>query len=101
MEKTSKSIYCPACGKKIIERLSSGLWSFVFGKSPGRTDETPVQMLIHGNIKMKCLRRGCPQWFNLNFLPLSGRYLVEKTISPYLDMESNKQSDSSESGKTK
>lgn len=68
---------CSKCGKKLIERKSNGLWYFVFGKSyggKGRNTFTPVEMYIHGNIKIRCLRRSCRKenpkhWNILNFFP--------------------------------
>lgn len=64
-------VFCPKCGKRLIERLPNGLWKFVFGSDKERKDSPPVYMLIHGNIKMKCLRRKCDQFIILNFFPFS------------------------------
>ena len=79
-------IECEVCGKRLIERLPNGLWSFSFGRpSPeDRNNPTlmeliaPVRMLIHGSIKIKCLRKSCrlkypEHWNTLNFFPTSIR----------------------------
>ena len=63
--------FCPKCGKRIIERLPNGLWKFIFGSDKERRDYPPVIMYIHGNIKMKCLRRKCDQFIILNFFDFS------------------------------
>jgi hypothetical protein len=60
---------CKECGKILIERLDNGLFKFMFGKQSKSTRRPPVEMIIHGNIKMRCLRRNCPAWNVFNFLP--------------------------------
>lgn len=66
-------IYCEHCEKKLMERREDGLFHFVFGAP--RNDEgeimgdAPIDMLIHGSIRMKCLRRTCRKVNILNFLP--------------------------------
>lgn len=67
---------CELCGKKLIERMPNGLWRFVFGKNPESPDLPPVEIQIHGSLKMRCLRRSCrtenPNFWNiLNFFPTS------------------------------
>jgi ribosomal protein L37AE/L43A len=63
-------ITCSKCGKKLIERKKNGVWHFVFGKSSGKGDSyVPVDMYIQGNIKIKCLRRGCGHWQTLSYFP--------------------------------
>jgi hypothetical protein len=67
-------IRCDKCGKKIIERLPNGLWRFVFGKNAENFKMPPVEMLIHGSLQMRCLRRSCRKdapdhWNVLNFFP--------------------------------
>ena len=62
-------IYCEKCGKKLIERLPNGLWKFVFGKSTEAHREAPVNIEIHGSLKIKCLRRSCGHQNILNYFP--------------------------------
>jgi uncharacterized protein YehS (DUF1456 family) len=62
-------INCEKCGKRLIERLPNGLWKFVFGKNLEELGEPPVEMLIQGNIVIKCLRRSCRYKNQLNFFP--------------------------------
>jgi ribosomal protein L37AE/L43A len=67
--KEKNFILCEKCGKRLIERMENGLWHFVFGKSQQGCQYVPVEMYIHGNVKIKCLRRGCGHWNVLNFFP--------------------------------
>ena len=70
---------CEKCGGKLIERKPSGLWCFKFGRMASDDDGpnhymTPVEMHIHGSIKMKCIKRSCRRkypdhWNVLNFFP--------------------------------
>lgn len=77
MGKPNRSYFrCSICGKLLMERQSNGLWHFLFGRRPDEQDvvQFPVDMLIHGSIKMKCLRRSCrtkspDHWNVLNFFP--------------------------------
>jgi len=62
-------INCEKCGKRLIERLPNGLWKFVFGKNLEELGEPPGEMLIQGNIVIKCLRRSCRHKNQLNFFP--------------------------------
>ena len=62
-------ILCEKCGKKLIERQSNGLYHFVFGRNPSEPGNPPVDILIHGNLKIKCLRRNCNHINTLNFFP--------------------------------
>ena len=54
---------CEKCGKRIVERLPNGLWSFQFGRKQkhdgGYEDYAPVEILIHGSFMIKCLSRSC------------------------------------------
>ena len=61
--------YCEKCGKKLIERLPNGLWKFVFGKKNEMSNSPPVVMMIHGSLRMKCIRRTCSHWNVLNYFP--------------------------------
>jgi len=67
MEK-SFFINCETCGKRLIERHENGIFKFMFGKA-GDSGGPPVEMMIYGSLKMRCLRRTCRQWNTLNFLP--------------------------------
>jgi hypothetical protein len=68
-------VRCEKCGKKLIERLPNGLWKFAFGQMQGQGQaKSPVEMLIHGSIKMRCLRRSCraehpDHWNMLHYFP--------------------------------
>lgn len=69
----SRYFVCEKCGKKLIYRKDNGLWHFAFGKVKDEggkpTGESPVEMYIHGSIKIKCLRRECGHWNILNHFP--------------------------------
>ena len=64
---------CEACGKKLIEREPNGLFHFVFGKKRDKDgillDFSPVDILIHGSIKMRCLSRQCGHLNIFNYFP--------------------------------
>ncbi len=62
---------CEKCGKKLIERLPSGLWKFVFGRNPEDVSKPPVKMVIKGSIKMYCLKRSCHHENILPYYPNS------------------------------
>jgi len=59
------------CGKRLIERLPNGLWRFLYGKSSKHSlDTTPaVEMIIKGNLEIKCLSRKCKHVNKLSYLP--------------------------------
>ena len=48
---------CENCGKNLIQRLPNGLFRFRFGRD--KMGRTPVDITIHGNIKIKCFRGTC------------------------------------------
>jgi len=58
-------IRCAKCGKKLIERLPNGIFKFTFGGK----ENPPVDLLIAGSIKMKCIRKSCKHWNEITFLP--------------------------------
>jgi hypothetical protein len=62
-------ICCEECGKRLIERLPNGLYRFVFGRNPNDPGNPPVDITVHGNIKIKCLRRSCGHINILNYFP--------------------------------
>ena len=69
-------VYCEKCGKKLIERMPNGLWKFVFGKKSGEDNKPPVYMIIHGSLKMKCIRRTCGHWNIFNYFP-TNQFVIE------------------------
>jgi hypothetical protein len=69
MEQKPQFEVCEKCGKKLIERLPNGLWHFLFGKPKEGETSAPVEMMIQGNLKIKCLRRSCGHWNVLNYFP--------------------------------
>ena len=76
---------CEKCGKKLIQRLSNGMWSFQFGRKVPKEGECTdnyvlVEIYFHGSLKMKCLNRVCSHWNIFHFFPnFRG---VEYTQSP-------------------
>jgi len=84
-------IQCELCGKRLIERLPNGLWSFSFGR-PAPEDRNnpteiekiaPVRLLVHGSIKIRCLRKSCrlkhpDHWNVLNFFPPPVQQITNK-----------------------
>lgn len=68
--KEDKNFYkCTKCGKINIERMENGLFRFIFGKKKNSIRRSPVEMIIHGNIKMRCIRCTCDEWLIFNLLP--------------------------------
>lgn len=63
-------IRCEKCNKKLIERLPNGLWRFKFGRRNG-SDQSVIDMEIHGSIAMRCLKRTCRHVNILNYFPSS------------------------------
>lgn len=63
-----KFIMCPHCGRKLLTRLPNGLWHFVFGK-PRTGGFVPVEIFVHGSLKIKCFRRDCGKFVTLNYFP--------------------------------
>lgn len=61
------SIFCTVCGKKLLERLPSGVWKFQFGKRLGSVPVVDIE--IQGSLKMQCLRRSCKHINILNYFP--------------------------------
>lgn len=65
-------VCCELCGKPLIKRKPNGLWHFVFGRCVDG-DRPAVDMVIHGNVRLRCWRSGCGCWNTLNFLPKDGK----------------------------
>jgi len=70
-------ICCEKCGKKLIERLPNGLWYFCFGRPPDGGGSV-VELLIHGSLKMTCLRRTCRHENVLNYFPNQNNFKHEE-----------------------
>jgi len=72
---TSKKMFinCKFCGKRLIQRKQNGIFKFVFGARKTKDGESlespPVDIEIHGSIKMKCPRKTCGQYNILNYFP--------------------------------
>jgi hypothetical protein len=64
---------CEKCGKRLVERLPNGPFRFVFGKNMEEVDEPPVEIIIQGNILIKCLRKTCRHKNILNYFPFFGK----------------------------
>lgn len=62
-------VSCEKCGKRLIGRLPSGVFEFLFG---GTDDQGfyAVDIRIHGSIKMRCLRKSCRHLNIVHFLPV-------------------------------
>jgi len=72
-------ITCEKCGKKLIERCPNGLWHFCFGKRADDPENKPVvDIFIHGNLQIKCLRRTCGHVNTLQYFPM----MFEETDPP-------------------
>lgn len=74
VEEKKQFIFCEKCGKRLIERCSDGTYHFVFGRSVdrfGNKGKTPVDIVIHGSLTIKCLRRTCGHINVLNFFDQS------------------------------
>jgi len=82
-------VYCEKCGKKLIERLPNGMWKFVFGKKAEGAKLPPVYMLIHGSLKMACIRRSCGHFNVFNYFP-TNQSPTEKSGKNNKEEEQNK-----------
>jgi len=64
---------CEKCGKKLIRRLPNGLFHFVFGKKKDKEGNllefSPVEMYVHGSIKMRCISRECGHFNVFTYFP--------------------------------
>jgi hypothetical protein len=78
MKKAPYLIKCKGCNRPLIERMESGLLKFIYGQPWKRSPDgnwikagswVPIEMVIHGSIKMKCWRKQCQTWNIVNFLP--------------------------------
>lgn len=62
-------IHCEKCGKRLIARLTNGLFHFMFGKNVPGSEGSPVELFIHGSVKIRCLRRSCRHMNTLTYFP--------------------------------
>jgi|GEM_PF-2111673 len=69
----ARHFVCEKCGKRIIRRRENGIWYFTFGQpmtdAGNLVGHPPVEMLIYGSIRMRCLSKNCRHWNTLNFYP--------------------------------
>jgi len=61
-------INCEICGKRLIERKENGLYYFRFGQTSGE-NLIPVEIYVIGSIKIKCIRKSCNHWNEINHFP--------------------------------
>jgi hypothetical protein len=73
MEDNRIFLSCEKCGKKLVERMPNGLFRFIFGKKKSKDGVllpySPVYILIHGSIKIRCLSRSCGHFNIFNYFP--------------------------------
>jgi hypothetical protein len=66
-------LVCEKCGKKLIHRLPNGLFHFIFGKKKDQDGTllpySPVEIYIHGSIKMRCISRECGHYNVFTYFP--------------------------------
>ena len=81
----SNWIYCSNCGKKLIKKLSNGLYEFKFGRifdgdlpNGANIIEPMIDIQIHGSIKIKCFRRSCKQINVITFFTDNNQQEVEE-----------------------
>ena len=71
IEQERKKVFiCCKCGKRLMERLPDGTLHFLFGKK-GDFSSSPVDILIRGNVRIRCLKRSCKEWTDITLLPNS------------------------------
>ncbi len=77
-------LYCSKCGKRLIERMPNGLFRFIFGKKKTNdgqlSDFSPVHILIHGSIKIRCLSRTCGYENIFNYFPNESESSEQPTL---------------------
>lgn len=82
MNQDKTFIHCEKCGKRLIARLPNGLYHFVFGKRIGNDTGPPVEVFIHGSLKIRCLRRSCGHMNVLTYFPHTMRDNQPKAEDP-------------------
>lgn len=79
---------CEKCGKRVIERQPNGMFHFIFGKKKDKDGNLlmfcPVEIFIHGSIKIRCLSRTCGHWNTYNYFPFSEQQLAPAEAPSYL-----------------
>jgi hypothetical protein len=66
---------CEKCGKKLIQRLPNGMWSFQFGRRKDLNEDGvcdpyfPVEMYISGSVKIRCFSKICNHWNEFHYFP--------------------------------
>ncbi len=69
-------LVCEKCGKRLLERKENGFFHFIFGKKRDKDgsmrEYTPVDILIHGSVQMRCISRDCNHINTFNYLPIHG-----------------------------
>lgn len=67
----SKFYVCKHCGKRLIQRLSNGVWKFCYGRNPkySTSPYPPVEIYIFGSLKMRCISNKCGKMNTFNFFP--------------------------------
>jgi hypothetical protein len=69
---------CEACGKRLIERTSNGIWKFKFGRRGKKGSQQPVvNMEIYGSLRLTCFRSSCGHVNVLNFMPNNESKVLE------------------------
>lgn len=86
-------LHCEKCGKRLIARLPNGLFHFVFGKKVSHESPHPVQIFIHGSIKMQCLRRSCGHMNVFTYFPPVVRSINQQSKVEDSRKESKKETD--------
>jgi hypothetical protein len=74
IDKSKESFYfCEKCGKKLIKRLPNGLWHFCFGRRKWMSgdigNKCPVNIYVHGSIRMQCLSDTCRHINTFTYFP--------------------------------
>lgn len=93
-------IYCDHCGKKLIERLENGCLKFAYGFNREKyeavrsqrvaefgipdhiPEHSPVEMVIFGSVKMRCINRSCQEWIDIPLFPFGAKDVIEKQSNP-------------------
>jgi len=82
-------MYCEKCGKRLIERLPNGMFRFMFGKDKD-TKKVPVDIIIYGSLKMKCIKGTCGHYNVFHFFPPQFKSMADECLQSY---DANVQSD--------
>lgn len=73
LEPKKMFLVCAVCGKRLLERTPNGFFHFVFGKKKDKDgvmrQYTPVDILIHGSVQMRCMARDCGHINTFHYFP--------------------------------